>query len=199
MAVNHCLATPDALACPEAGAASVATITALPRHQEGKRNMLIGIMSDSHGRHERVRTALALFDRLGVEHVIHCGDVGGIKVLDEMVGRPCRFVWGNMDDDEPGVSAYLQTIGLPKPGLPPTRLDLGGKTIAVFHGHEPEYRKALLNPTTDYILHGHTHVASDERVGAARVINPGALQRAAQYTVATLDLATDTVEFHEIQ
>jgi putative phosphoesterase len=160
--------------------------------------MIIGILSDSHGRQDRVRKALRLFDELGVVHVIHCGDVGGMKVLDELIGRPCHLVWGNMDGPDRGMLAYLQTTGLPMPGPAPTRLELAGKSIAVFHGHEPEFRAALADPDADYILHGHTHVARDERVGRARVINPGALQRASQYTVATLDLATDVVAFYEL-
>jgi predicted phosphodiesterase len=47
-------------------------------------------------------------------------------------------------------------------------------------------------------LHGHTHVARDERLGPLRVINPGALQRAAVHTVATLDLRTDQVGFWRV-
>ena len=75
---------------------------------------------------------------------------------------------------------------------------MSGKSIQVFHGHEPEFRRALRNPRADYILHGHTHVPRDERIGGARVINPGALHRARTYTVATLDLDRDALRFHEI-
>jgi predicted phosphodiesterase len=45
------------------------------------------------------------------------------------------------------------------------------------------------------LLQGHTHVRADERVGTVRVINPGALHRAAQKTVATLDTETGEVKF----
>jgi predicted phosphodiesterase len=50
----------------------------------------------------------------------------------------------------------------------------------------------------DYLLHGHTHVRRDERVGKTRVINPGALHRAAEKTVALLDLAADRLEYLRI-
>ena len=160
--------------------------------------MLIGVLSDSHGRHLAVRRAVELFDRLGVEHIVHCGDVGGTHVFDELVGRECTFVWGNTDDRGDGIEEYLRTVALREPLEVPTILQLDGKTLAVFHGHEHGFRRALRELEVDYILHGHTHVAASERVGTKRVINPGALCRARPTTVATLDLATDELIFHEI-
>ena len=74
--------------------------------------MLIGILSDSHGRHLAVRQAMQLFDEHGVEHVVHCGDVGGIPVFDEMLGRPLTFVFGNMDFPDTPLYAYLEAAGL---------------------------------------------------------------------------------------
>jgi predicted phosphodiesterase len=44
------------------------------------------------------------------------------------------------------------------------------------------------------VLHGHTHEIRDERVGLTRVINPGALHRAARYTAAVLEPASDRLE-----
>jgi len=161
--------------------------------------MLVGILSDSHGRHLPVRQAVALFDKLGVAHVIHCGDVGSDEVFDEMVGRPCTFVWGNMDFPYDGLLAYAQSLGLSIPDEVPVRLDLDGKRFAVFHGHEPGFTAALQRLDVDYILHGHTHVACDEKLNGKRIINPGALYRAARKTVATLDTKTDQLIFHEVR
>ncbi len=161
--------------------------------------MLIGILSDSHGRHLAVRVAVALFDKLGVSHLIHCGDVGSSDVFDQMVGRPCTFVWGNMDFPADGLLTYAQALGLAIPHDIPVRLELGGKRFAVFHGHEPGFNKAIQRLDVDYILHGHTHVACDEKYNGKRVINPGALHRAARKTVATLDTETDQLTFHEVR
>ncbi|RLS46748.1 MAG: metallophosphoesterase, partial [Planctomycetota bacterium] len=47
----------------------------------------------------------------------------------------------------------------------------------------------------DYLLHGHTHVCRDERHGATRIINPGALHRASEFTVALLDTDSDELQF----
>jgi putative phosphoesterase len=161
--------------------------------------MLVGILSDSHGQHLVVRQAMALFDELGVTHVIHCGDVGGVGVFDELVGRPCTFVWGNMDAIDGSLFSYLKTVGLPAPEEIPTTLTLDGKTFAVFHGHERGFQAALAGLDVDYIIHGHTHVARDSRRGSTRIINPGALKHARPKTVATLDTTTDELTFHEIR
>jgi putative phosphoesterase len=162
-------------------------------------SMIVGIMSDSHGKYERVRAACALFDTLGAKTLIHCGDVGRESVFDEVVGRDFRFVWGNTDEPDGPLRAHVQTLGLRPPLAVPLVVQLEGKTLHVFHGHEPEFHSALRYTTADYILHGHTHSARDERIAGARVINPGALHRAPQYTVATLDLANDAVRFHEVR
>lgn len=160
--------------------------------------MLIGILSDSHGRFRVVSRALDLFDSLGVEHIIHCGDVGDESVFDEFVGRPLTFVWGNTDVPSAALCAYLKDLHIDPPNGVPTRIELGGKRFAVFHGHEHDLGRTLQSRDLDYILHGHTHVRRDERYGRCRVINPGALHRAKPKTVATLDTVTDALRFHEI-
>ena len=160
--------------------------------------MLIGIMSDSHGRHLAVRAVVSLFDNLGVSHIIHCGDVGGVEVFDELVGRPLTFVWGNTDLPAGGLLSYLHEVDLPAPNGAPARIDLDGKRFAVFHGHEPGFDAAIGTLDVDYILHGHSHVARDETIRGRRIINPGALHRARRKSVATLDTATDELTFHEL-
>lgn len=170
--------------------------------------MILGILSDSHGRHERVAAALRLLEKHGAERFVHCGDIGGERVLDELAGRPVSFVWGNADYPEESLIAYARRLGLSPPAEVPLRLEVGGSRLCVFHGHETAYvrlvrwlenddfeRAAKSLGALDYVLHGHTHVASDVRLGRVRFINPGALQRAAEYTVATLDVARDDVKF----
>ena len=165
---------------------------------QGVQPVLIGILSDSHGRYKAVRRAIELFDRLGAGMVIHCGDVGDVGVFDEMTGRNCRFVWGNMDEPSSAVHAYLETLGIPAPDRQGLSIHVDGKHILVFHGHEPAFRRAIHEQAADYVLHGHTHQPCDRQVGAVRVVNPGALHRARPKTVATLDTATDDVTFYDI-
>ncbi|MFQ5591518.1 MAG: metallophosphoesterase family protein [Phycisphaerae bacterium] len=160
--------------------------------------MLLGILSDSHGRHLVVRRAIKLLDSLGVGHLIHCGDVGGMEVFDEMVGRECTFVWGNTDQPCPSLEAYLDGVGIRVPDGVPKLLEFDGKRLAVFHGHEREFSSAPYALDVDYILHGHSHQARDDSLNGTRLINPGALHRANPKTVATLDTRTDELAFHRI-
>ena len=48
------------------------------------------------------------------------------------------------------------------------------------------------------MIHGHTHRQADRREGRTRIINPGALHRAATKTVAILDTVEDELHFLEI-
>lgn len=160
--------------------------------------MLIGIMSDTHGDHLAARRAVELFDQYEVKHIIHCGDVCGTNVLDELVGHPVSFVWGNMDEPNGAMYAYLRSVGLDAPAEVPLRLILDGTRFAVFHGHEGGFENAITTLDVDYILHGHTHVARDETVGSKRIINPGALYRAKTKSVATLDTSSNELIFLEI-
>lgn len=160
--------------------------------------MLVGILSDSHGRLDTVRRALALLKDAGADYLIHCGDVGGTDVFDQLAGWRCSFVWGNSDWPDENLEAYIRTLGLALPGDVPLRLALDGKTLAVFHGHEPAFNATVRRLQVDYILHGHTHRRCDERSRSGRIINPGALHRAAPKTVATLDTRSDTLTFHAV-
>ena len=160
--------------------------------------MLVGILSDSHDDHAMVMRAVALFDSLGAQHLIHCGDVGGGAVFDELVGRALTFVWGNTDYPTPGLCRYVESVGFALPSGVPTCVDLDGKRFAVFHGHERGFDAAVGKLDVDYLLHGHTHIRRDERCGRQRIINPGALHRAAPKTVATLDTGSDALTFHDV-
>ena len=56
--------------------------------------------------------------------------------------------------------------------------------------------RSSLRPHHDVdVLQRGDRVRRDERFGKTRIINPGALHRASEKTVALLDLATDQLEF----
>lgn len=160
--------------------------------------MKVGIMSDSHGRVEPVRRAMAIFRQHRVGRIIHCGDIGGLHVLEEMAGEPCWFVWGNTDFPEHGWRTRIEAMGLHWPGEIPLTLTVDGRKIAVCHGHERAFFRARDQGKYDYVLHGHTHQRDDHYVGSTRVINPGALHRAAVHSIAILEPRTDTLEFIEL-
>jgi len=104
-----------------------------------------------------------------------------------------------MDSVDTGTISYINTVGLRVPDGVPGRVTSDGKTFAVFHGHEPGFDRAIDTLNVDYILHGHTHVASSHSRGRTRIINPGALHRTRRPSVATLDTMTGTVTFHDIR
>ncbi len=160
--------------------------------------MLIGILSDSHGDAVTTATAVRLLEQRGAKHLVHCGDICGEPVLDELTGHHATFVWGNCDSPAPHMRKYVQSLGLPWPE-PPVILELAGKRIAVFHGHERAFASAADRNDLDYVLYGHTHKYADRRIGRTRFINPGALYRARIKTVALLNLKNDRLDFLQLE
>lgn len=157
--------------------------------------MILGILSDTHDRVEAMAAAMDLLRRHGAEFFVHCGDVGSERVLDHLAGVRGAFVFGNTDWDRPALSRYAAQIGVACHG-DLADLELGGKKIAVTHGDDFKLKQRVLSEQRhDYLLQGHTHVRADQRVGRTRVINPGALHRAKEKTVATLDTVTDKLTF----
>lgn len=158
--------------------------------------VLIGILSDTHGAGAAASAAVSLLRKHGAQLLIHCGDVGSESVLDALVFEgPSAFVWGNTDHDRAALRRYatslkiqcFETFG---------ELNCEGKTLAVTHGDDGRLvRRILAEQRHDYLLLGHTHVREDRRDGRVRVINPGALYRAAQKTVALLDVVSDELQF----
>ena len=157
--------------------------------------MQIGILSDTHDRVDAMAAGMKLLRDQGAAYFIHCGDVGSERVLDHLAGVPSAFVFGNTDWDRAALARYARSIGV---ACHETfaDLELGGKRVAVTHGDDYKLKQRILSEQRhDYFLQGHTHVRADQRVGKTRLINPGALHRAKEKTVALLDMATDRLEF----
>jgi putative phosphoesterase len=157
--------------------------------------VIVGILSDTHGHVKRtVRAVQILLDR-GAEQLVHCGDVGGTEVLDCLAGHPATFVFGNNDLDRAELERYARDIGITCGGIE-GRLNFGAKRGIVTHGDDPGIvRKTLKAQAVDYLFLGHTHERLDHREGRVRVINPGALHRVDERTVAVLDTVADKLEF----
>ena len=157
--------------------------------------MLIGILSDTHGRAETMAAAVAALRGCGAAFFIHCGDVGSEDVLDHLAGLPSAFIFGNTDFDRMSLTQYAQDRGITCYGNTGD-LEIDGKRFALLHGDDERLKRRILDAQQhDYLLQGHTHVPHDDRVGRTRVINPGALHRAKVKTVALLDTASDSVSF----
>jgi uncharacterized protein len=152
--------------------------------------MRIGILSDTHDQIARTTRAVSLLVAAGAEVLIHCGDLTGPDVVVECAGLPSYFVFGNCDVDQSRLRQAMSAAGavcLGRAG----QLELAGRRIAVTHGDSTVEMRLLAAESPDYFLYGHSHVAEDHRDGPTRWINPGALHRAASWTVAILDLDKD--------
>jgi putative phosphoesterase len=157
--------------------------------------VIVGILSDTHDRVAAAKAAIDLLRGRGAEHFVHCGDIGTEPILDLLAGLPAAFVFGNNDWDRAGLERYAALIDV-RCLADAGELELGGKRFFVTHGDDARtLRRVVEEQRHDYLLHGHTHVRRDERVGRVRIINPGALHRAREKTVALLDTATDALTF----
>jgi putative phosphoesterase len=124
--------------------------------------MVIGLISDTHNllRPEAV-TALR-----GVDLILHAGDVGTSRILDELRKlAPVQAVYGNVDDPaDPALSKALN-------------LEVDSVRIHVSHGHEfgsPTPAVLLKSYDADVIVYGHTHRPLVHREHSRLVVNPGA-------------------------
>ena len=157
--------------------------------------MRLGIISDTHDQLDRTRRAVGLLQSHGAEALIHCGDLCTSPIIEACAVLPLWFVFGNNDCDEDpdllAASRELNATCLQWGGV----AHIGGKKVGVTHGHLRTDLNRVLAEHPDYLLSGHSHKTNDSVVDAVRRINPGALHRAAEYTVAILDLDSDELTF----
>lgn len=176
----------------------------------------IGLISDSHGRAVTTRRAVQVLIDAGATSLLHMGDLGTLEVIDELVlppdenGQPIdvRLVFGNVDWDRAAMARYAEHLGLTVAD-PVGRLTLPAvdgdseqaspRELIFLHGDDSEALAKALASEPAYLCHGHSHQARNERVGSTRVINPGALFRAQNYTVAILDTDKDEVNFFPVE
>lgn len=157
--------------------------------------MRLGILSDTHDQLARTLQAVARLEDRGAQALVHCGDLTSPDIVHACASRPCYFVRGNNDYDERGIRAAIEAVGTASWLGMGGEITLEGRRIAVTHGDTPSIFRRLLAASPDYLLFGHTHVPMDSGDAVARQINPGALHRAREYTVAILDLESGALEF----
>ncbi|WP_432797289.1 metallophosphoesterase family protein [Poriferisphaera sp. WC338] len=166
----------------------------------------IALLSDSHGNAPITTAATKLLLTHHPDLMIHLGDIGNIAVLDALaVTNPqtssqleTHIVFGNTDYNLGPLSQYAEDIGL-HVNHPVGHITLpDNQTIGFTHGHDNYILSQLLHDNTTYILHGHTHLSTDTRQQNSRIINPGALTRAQQYTVAILDTHNGQLTFFPV-
>jgi putative phosphoesterase len=152
--------------------------------------MLIGVVSDSHGHVELTRPAVRMLESLGVERVLHCGDIGSIAVVEQFAQWPTDFVFGNCDGRRAELAAAIEAAGQTCHGEFGD-LSIAARRIALVHSDDRRrFQQALHGGEYDLVCYGHTHEASIERHGRTLALNPGALYRANPRSLAVVELTT---------
>lgn len=158
-----------------------------PNDQDSTSAMILGVISDTHGQVDTTARAIEIMKCREAEQVVHCGDVGGTAIIELFRGLPTHFVVGNCDNAvtlqmsaEAAGHTFHGRIG---------ELSLLGRRISFLHGDSPYALERLLaEDQCDLIAHGHTHLASCQRYGSTLILNPGAMTRCSQPSIALVRL-----------
>jgi hypothetical protein len=166
--------------------------------------MRIGIVSDTHGNAVRLQWALDALRDHRPEALVHCGDLGHVRLLELLAasGVPVCLVAGNMDRDLDALAGAASGASITfHPRTVELRIADGQYLVATHGDRQMVLDDLIAGGQFPYVCHGHTHRMRDEQIGACRVINPGALHQprgGTPPTAALLDTRTDELGFLEI-
>ncbi|RIK88330.1 MAG: YfcE family phosphodiesterase [Planctomycetota bacterium] len=150
--------------------------------------MRLGVVSDTHGHVERTRPAVRMLESLGVDRVLHCGDIGSAEVVALFAPWPTDFVFGNCDVNRQSLAAAIEAAGQTCHHAF-GGLEIDGKRVALLHSDDRrQFQQAIDSGEWDLVCYGHTHIAAIERRGKTLVLNPGALYRANPHSLAVVEL-----------
>jgi len=162
--------------------------------------MIVGVVSDSHGKAKRLKAAMDIFAERRVQAVVHCGDIGSVECVELLasVGVPAYAVSGNMDRDVDDLDAAARRCGVIF-SRRMVEVPLGAEELlAATHGDDRSLLGELIRSGRyAYVCHGHSHRAATKRRDKVRVVNPGALRHPVgswRPTVAIIDTETDLVQ-----
>jgi putative phosphoesterase len=128
-----------------------------------KKNLKIGILSDSHRKTKLHKEAIAHLINSGAEYLLHAGDLEIKEHLNMLkdTGVPYTCVYGNND------TLLIPLYGQDPIYREPHYFDIEGIKIKMMH--TPYY----LNPDADIVIYGHTHIFQVQIKGDTLFINPG--------------------------
>ena len=146
--------------------------------------MKIGVLSDTHDNLAAIAAAVAHFERMGVEAILHAGDYCAPFALQRLLQTrvPVEGVFGNCDGERAGLAKLLPSLA-----DGPRLLALGGKKICLIHNRQRLSHEQF--EAADILVFGHTHEPKVERQEGRLVINPGECGGwlSGRCTVAVLD------------
>ncbi len=136
--------------------------------------MKVAIISDSHGRIDRLKEVLSLCEKKNITNLIHAGDFavdGVLAILESFPHLKIKIARGNSDVDDQIVNAVQKLKNVKIDDV----LNFSIDGIRFQMTHKPEDLNIYENPKVDIFIHGHTHKPRFERHESQIVINPGAL------------------------
>lgn len=152
----------------------------------------VGVISDTHLREEFSTLPLEVYKIFtGVDHIIHCGDINRLELLDELSTiAPFTAVFGNTDPYETAMAMQHQDV-----------INLGGYRIGVTHGEgfsaaKANAMKRFRGVKLDILLYGHSHCPEQTLEQGVYCLNPGSATKprcTTRGTVAILNLG-ETIE-----
>jgi len=161
--------------------------------------MKIGIISDTHNDIAMTEKALDAFRERGIKMLLHAGDLTSPRMISLFRDFKCRFVLGNGDLDVEYLNLECEKNNFDCMA-DKCCFEIEGKRFIVFHGNNvPMFREAVASGEYDYIIKGHTHFFENYTSNKSRIINPGSLYKADEFSVAILDTEKDKVEMIRIE
>ncbi len=105
---------------------------------------------------------------VGVDAILHAGDVCTPDVLDELAAyAPVHVVLGNNDGPEVAVWGAPETL----------EIELDGLRVAMVHDSGAKEGRAArmrrMFPDADLVVFGHSHIPWDTEEDGQRLFNPG--------------------------
>ncbi len=133
--------------------------------------MRVGVVSDTHDNLRNVARIVALLNGVGVDRVVHTGDVTQVKTLEVLAGlaAPLYGVWGNNDLPRNVLEAASTELGF---DFADSGRELHWSRRRILVVHDPLEIHERLNGH-DLVLHGHDHRRRLERRAGSLIVNPG--------------------------
>ena len=163
--------------------------------------MLIGIMSDSHDRLDKISKAITVLNERGVDVVLHAGDI--VSPFTSRVFRQleCKihFVWGNNDGDKLTLTKMMGDVAVFHGWV--MCEDIEGLSIYMMHHIPNGLAEKLAKVGLDLIVSGHTHSLSVRRLSNSSLhVNPGEVcgYLTGKSTIIILDSSTMQAEVVEL-
>lgn len=141
-------------------------------------DMKIGIISDTHNKLAGIDAAFTSFSRHDIGLILHCGDWTRPETAAYFASAasdytiPVKGVLGNNDTETRAFVAMTKNSEFELyEGV--LRLEVGGRSIAVYHGHHTPTLRTLLTEEADLVCLGHSHKPRYDRLDNKIILNPG--------------------------